>query len=136
MAAERGHRSVPHTADLAVEAWAADREGCIAEAVRGAVAGFAEIPAGLPQVRREYRLTAETGEGLLVAALEEVIFRAETAGELPVEVELGRDGRLRLAMVDAALVAQVGAVPKAVSWHGLELVGDSTGWRCRVTLDV
>lgn len=136
MGAQRGFRSVPHTADLAVEAWAADREGCIAEAVRGAVAGFADIPVGSPSAVREYELGEIAGDGLLVAALEEMIFRAETTGELPIDVELSPAGLLRLAMVDSALAVQVGAVPKAVSWHGLELTGDSTGWRCRVTLDV
>ena len=29
-----GHRAVPHTADLAVEAWADSREECLAEAQR------------------------------------------------------------------------------------------------------
>ena len=32
-----GHRSVPHTADLRIEAWAPTRDGCIRQAVLGAV---------------------------------------------------------------------------------------------------
>ena len=38
MAGQRiGHRSVPHTADLRIEAWAPTRDGCIRQAVLGAV---------------------------------------------------------------------------------------------------
>jgi SHS2 domain-containing protein len=35
-----GHRSVPHTADLRIEAWAPTRDGCIRQAVLGTVASF------------------------------------------------------------------------------------------------
>jgi len=38
-----GHRSVPHTADLRIEAWGPTREDSIAEAVRGLVESFADI---------------------------------------------------------------------------------------------
>jgi hypothetical protein len=38
----RGHRTVAHTADLRVEAWAPSREQCIAEAVLGTVAAFVD----------------------------------------------------------------------------------------------
>ncbi|MEV6211623.1 archease [Kitasatospora sp. NPDC051914] len=135
-----GHRTVPHTGDLAVEAWAPEREECVAEAVRGAVGGFAEIPPGAVRTEREYELADDTDERLLVSALEEVIFRAETAGELPARVSVRRTGagvRMRLAVVDSALVEQVGAVPKAVSLHGLRMTREAAGgWRCHVTLDV
>jgi len=136
-----GHRTVPHTGDMAVEAWAVDREACIAEAVRGAIAGFADVPLGLPRTLRVCELTVGSDEQLLIAALEEVIYRLEVDGELPAEVTVESSGsgsgiRLRLAMVGSASVTQVGAVPKAVAWHGLRLARDSTGWSCRVTLDV
>lgn len=130
---------MPHTGDLAVEAWAPGREECVAEAVRGAVEGFARIPPRLPSVPRAYELRADDDERLLVAALEEMIFRAETAGELPAEVTLlpTADGALlRLAVVDSDLVEQVGAVPKAVALHGLRMTRGPEGWRCHVTLDV
>ncbi len=40
---DRGHRNVPHTADLRIEAWGPTREDCIAEALRGLVESFAEM---------------------------------------------------------------------------------------------
>ncbi len=35
-----GHRTVPHTADLRIEAWAPTRDGCIRQAVLGTVESF------------------------------------------------------------------------------------------------
>lgn len=43
-----GHRTVPHTADLRIEAWAPTAELCIAEAVRAMVWGFADLPMAAP----------------------------------------------------------------------------------------
>ncbi|MEU6969505.1 archease [Kitasatospora aureofaciens] len=37
-----GHRAVPHTADLRLVAWAPTAEGCVREAVRAVVEGFAD----------------------------------------------------------------------------------------------
>jgi SHS2 domain-containing protein len=47
-----GHRTVPHAADLRIEAWAATREECMAEAVRGLVGSFATV-AGRQPCRRD-----------------------------------------------------------------------------------
>ena len=47
--AGRGHRTVPHTADLRIEAWAPTREECLAEAVRGLVDSFAVVAPQPPQ---------------------------------------------------------------------------------------
>jgi SHS2 domain-containing protein len=37
-----GYRLLPHTADVVVQAWAPTRAACLAEAVRGLVAVFAD----------------------------------------------------------------------------------------------
>ncbi|KAA1251370.1 archease [Mycobacterium simiae] len=137
-----GHRSVPHTADLRIEAWAPTREGCIRQAVLGAVESFLDTGSAksteAPQTRRR-RITADTDADLLVAALEEVIYLLDTTGEAPADVRLSAaDGsvEMTLAMVDASTVAQLGAVPKAVSLNDLQLAHGDPGWRCSVTLDV
>ncbi|WP_258528080.1 archease [Streptomyces sp. NBRC 110611] len=135
----RGHRSVPHTADLCIEAWAASREECIAEAVRGVVAGFADIPAEAAGVTRQCEVIADSDARLLAAVIEEVIYRMEAAGEIPADVEVSASAwgvHLRFTMVGSDTAAQVGAVPKAVSLHGLRLVRAAPGWTCHVTLDV
>lgn len=134
-----GHRTVPHTADLRVEAWAPTRELCIAEAVVGAVESFADTAYSGVTSRRVARLHAVRDEDLLVAVLDEVIFRLETAAEIPVAVDVGvadRGVEARFTMAPAAELSQVGAVPKAVSLHELHLAPGPHGWSCSVILDV
>lgn len=135
-----GRRAVPHTADLRVEAWAPTREGCIAQAVLGAVESFLDTSSAHPEHTHRCRLTAHSDEDLLVAVLDEVLFLLDTDGEAPVDVELEpvEEGAVdvRFAMVDVDRLAQVGAVPKAVSLHELSLATGPSGWRCSVTLDV
>lgn len=135
----RGHRSLPHTGDLCVEAWAPTREECIAEAVRAVVGSFADLTAGASGATRECVVSGADDGRLLVAVLDEVIYRMDAASELPVDVAVtpapgGVD--LRFSMVDSSAALQIGAVPKAVALHGLALAPGSHGWVCRVTLDV
>ena len=136
-----GHRGVPHTADLRIEAWAATREECVAEAVRALVGSFAET--GTPGRCRvaEQHVTGETAADLVAAAIEEVIYRLDTRGEIPVAVAARRaaDGGIDLTLHLAALdqVEITGAVPKAASLSGLRCGQDETGrWSCAVTIDV
>lgn len=133
-----GHRSVPHTADLRIEAWAPTRDGCIRQAVLGTV----ELPRPGIRARSPYqlrRLTADRDDDLLVAVLEEVIYLLDTVGETPVDLRLRDvDGGVDVtfATTDASTLVQVGAVPKAVSLNELRFSQGRHGWRCAVTLDV
>jgi protein archease len=134
-----GHRGVPHTADLRIEAWAPSRDGCIRQAVLGTVDSFLDISSAGPHRSLSRRLTAGSDDDLLVAVLEEVIFLLDTVGEAPVDLDLQGGGgvaEVNFAMVDARTLPQVGAVPKAVSLNDLRLSHDDNGWRCLVTLDV
>lgn len=135
-----GHRSVPHTADVRVEAWAPTRELCIAEAVTAVVETFLEItPSTRATGSHLCRLVANSDEDLLVAVLDEVVFLLDTAGEVPVDVEvqpLEHAVDVRFATADAGLLPQVGAVPKAVSLNEVALARSAAGWRCSATLDV
>jgi protein archease len=134
-----GHRTVPHTADLRVEAWAPSREGCIVQAVLGTVEAFLDTSSAHPKRTRRCHLTAPRDEDLLVAVLDEVIYLLDTAGEAPIDLELQpTEGgvEVRFTMLDATTLPQVGAVPKAVSLHDLHLAPWPRGWCCSVTLDV
>ena len=134
-----GHRSVPHTADLRIEAWAPTRGGCIREAVLGTVESFLDITSAQPKRTRRCRLAQERDDDLLVAVLEEVIYLLDTEGEAPVDLDLhDLDGgvEVEFAMVDARALVQVGAVPKAVALNDIRLSEAPEGWRCLVTLDV
>ncbi|MCX4458915.1 archease [Streptomyces sp. NBC_01340] len=110
----------------------------MAEAVRGMVGSFADLPPGASGVTRECAVSAVDAGRLLAAVLEEVIHRMDAASELPVGVAVTRGPGgvgLRFTMADSSAATQIGAVPKAVSLHGLALAPGAHGWACRVTLD-
>lgn len=136
----RGHRSLPHTADVILEAWGRDRTECLEEIVSALVEQYADRSGASPSGTRRFEVSGTTPEGMLVALLEEVIYLTDTQGLVPVgvSVESGDErttaGTFRVASVSE--VEQVGSVPKAVAWRELELVSGPRGWSCRVTVDV
>ncbi|GAA2864389.1 archease [Nonomuraea rubra] len=144
----RGHRAVPHTADIALEAWAGGREACLAEAARALVESFADLDtAPAPDGEVNFPTTGdpdgkdagggmESGAGLLIALLEEVIYQVEVHGRVVVDVRPGKEGGLRLATVPAEAVEQVGAMPKAVTTHGVRFEREDGEWRARAVVDV
>ncbi|MFC3575846.1 archease [Streptomyces yaanensis] len=134
-----GHRSVPHTADLRVEAWAATREECLAQAVRGVCESFLDLTGAVGVRTRDVVVRADTDADLLVALLEEVVYWLDTEGEVPVDVELvpfAGGLRAALGVADADSLPVTGAVPKAVTLHELDFTQGAQGWTCSVTLDV
>ena len=136
-----GHRSVPHTADLRIQAWGPTREDCIAEAVCGLVESFADISGATYRRATEHHLDAGSDADLLAAAVEEVIYRLDTDGTIPAAVEASQaaDGGidLTLQVVDAGAAEIIGAAPKAASLSGLTCALDASGqWLCAVTIDV
>ncbi|MFI9322545.1 archease [Kitasatospora aureofaciens] len=101
------------------------------EAVHAVVEGFADTSGARPAGERTCAVMADGDENLLVSVLEKVIYRMDVDGEIPpaTEVDMIRDsgdGRVvsvRFTMADADTAEQIGAVPKAVSLHGLDLTG-------------
>lgn len=113
-----GHRTVPHTADIRVEAWAESRERCIAETVLGAVDSFLDTSAAQPTGMHMFQLATGSDDDLLAGVLDEVIYLLETTGEVPVDVELeplDNTIDIRFATISTERLPQVGAVPKGVS---------------------
>jgi SHS2 domain-containing protein len=134
-----GYRSLPHTADIRIEAWAPTREQCLAEAVRALVAGFADTAASTPTSTAQVLLDPGTDEDLLLDLLNEVIYRLETDGALPLSAEvkaLPGGLRVRFEMTDVDRTEPIGAAPKAVSLHDLALGYDGAQWSCTATVDV
>jgi len=109
------------------------------------VAGRA--PSG--QARRH--LTARLDEDLLVAVIDEVIYRLDADGQIPASVDVRRapDGGVIVvfALVPVAEAEITGAAPKAASLkaaslkaaslNDLRCAPDAAGrWSCAVTVDV
>ncbi|MGW4741097.1 archease [Nocardia xishanensis] len=134
-----GHRFVPHTADLRIEAWAATRERCLAEAVAAMIDSLLDHPLPPPEFSVEWDLSGDRGEDQLVELLEEVIYRMEVSGCVPVATDITATSsgtHVRFDMAEIQDAEPCGAVPKAVSLHRIRLAPDSSGWRCAVTIDV
>jgi SHS2 domain-containing protein len=84
------------------------------------------------------RLPEASDDDLLASLLDEIIFRLEVYGQVPVDVEADEaDGGLdvRLAVTGIADVEITGAVPTAVVWNRLRIGPDPFGWSCAVTVD-
>lgn len=130
-----GHRLVPHTADVIVEAWGPTRATCLAEAV----AALGEVLAEeVTAVARRLDLdVAGAEEDLLALVLEEAIYVLDTEDLVVVGADLvdtpaGVAGEL--GVVPLSAVAVTGAAPKAVAATELERDGDL--WRARAIVDV
>jgi len=139
--AGQGHRAVPHAADVRIEAWAPTREECLAEAARGLAGSFAVVAAARPRRTAERHFIAGSDADLLVAIIEEVIYRLDTDGEIPVTVDVrsAPDGGVVLSMqlADIGEAKISGAAPKAVSLHDLRCAPGPAGrWSCGITIDV
>jgi SHS2 domain-containing protein len=119
-----------------IESWGPDRDSCLAEAVLGladsvvdrAAAGPDRVPVTVP-------LAADSDADLLVAALDEVIYRLDTRDQIPVAAGYA-DGVLTLEMADVHALPVVGPAPKAVTLHELEFGPAGDRWTCSVTIDI
>lgn len=135
-----GHRVLPHTADVALMAWAPSRAECIAEAVRALVASVVDVTRAAPGDGVAFPIESESDDDLLVAVLDEAIYQMEVHDRVPVDVEVaehtGGGAVVHFATVSTGDVELIGAVPKAVSWHDLRFGYSGGTWRCHVTIDV
>jgi SHS2 domain-containing protein len=134
-----GFRLLPHTADVIVEAWAPDREGCLREAVHGLVAVFADVGRVTPTGRLPVTLPADGDGEPLMSLLEEVLYLLDIEDVVPVDAEVdATQGALHVVFLVAPVeaVEQQGALPKAIAHHGLSFGQESGRWRCRVMVDV
>ncbi|WAL63152.1 archease [Amycolatopsis cynarae] len=135
-----GHRALPRTAGLRIEAWGPTREDCLAEAALALVESFAVVTGRAPTRTISADLLVGTGEEALIALLDEIIYRLDTEDVLPVGVRVlwsDTGVEARLAVVDRREAEITGPAPKAVAWHGLRFAEDEAGiWRCLATIDL
>ncbi len=138
-------RTIEHTADVGFEIIAES----LAEVFAGAAAGLIRVmfEGDLPdrgEKRRRLELSGPDLETLLVRWLDELAYRVQTRGEVPVRTQVGvepsEEGyrlEAELALVPFAHLADrfAGEV-KAATYHGLRIEQEDGHWRARVILDV
>lgn len=146
------YRPVDHTADIAIEVEAADRETLFVEALRGMTDVITDV--GYVRPCREARLeaTAAALDLLLVEWLSEVLYLFESEGVLlsGAEAEIREESRqetreeaggFRIAAIARGERYDAERHPlrtqiKGVTYHGLELGRRGGAWRARVIFDI
>lgn len=135
-----GHRLVPHTADVIVEAWGPSKVSCVTEALSALVEEFAEVPEPVTASVLPLAAEPDSAEGALIALFEEVLYALDVFSVVPVRFHLfeteegGLAGDMEVVSLDHVEV--VGPEPKGVSYHGVALAPDAQGWWCHVLIDV
>lgn len=137
---ERAHRTVPHTADLIIEAWAPGRAACLEETAEGLVEAFCDTGQVSATRSVPVAVDADNDVDLLVQFLEEIVYLVEVLGIVPVSasVEDTEDGGLA-GFFEVAPVSEVeatGAVPKGVSHSDLQFSCEGGQWFCHAVVDV
>lgn len=132
-----GHRSIDHTADLALEIWADDLPALLVEAARALIEILTD-GAKLEAIdERTIELDAIDDEDRLVRWLNEVLWLALGQQFLVVDADLeitpaGLRGRVRGSLDARAIVTEV----KSATYHDLALTRTPTGLRAQVVIDV
>ena len=140
--APRGHRSLPHTADVIIEAWGPDLAACAEEAVTALIETYANPRDTAVSAERAVHVPPGPADDMLLDLLDELVLAIDVAEGIPVgaRVQADRDGdaglRARLALADPGNVEPTGAVPKAISRSGLEVTRGPDAVRCRFLVDV
>jgi SHS2 domain-containing protein len=136
-----GVQAKEHTADSRIEVEAASLGECLARAAAGMFSQVWALPKGpLPERKTAIELSAESPDDLLVAWLQELLYRSEVEGVFFYRFDVeASDGRLRATATGVPLtdeVEEVGPLVKAVTRHGLH-VGEAGGrWRAKVVFDI
>ena len=134
-----------HTADAGIEVRAASLDALFADAAAG-MCGAITDPAGVvARQQAVVEVNAPDLEMLLVEWLQELLFRFETTGALPLRAEVAVSeepaGMWRVRAIVQGEVFDPARHPlalaiKAVTYHGLRVEQDAEGWRATVIFDV
>ena len=130
-----------HTADLGLRVRAGTLEELLREAARGLLAMLIANPAAVRAVQvKTFELRSEEPGFLLFNWLNELLYAFETEKLLLVEFDLRLEaGELRATCrgepMDAAR-HQMEHEVKAITYHGLRVEQNATGWEAELIVDI
>jgi SHS2 domain-containing protein len=137
---EAGYENLPHTADVAIRAWAPDLRGLIEQAARGMIEMMYEP---LPEPGQFIQIIGEGdgAEDLLIDCLREILLLPELSGLIPVSVAVQNLGERRAVCLVGVVAqphegVQIQQQIKAVTYHGLEIARTARGLQVEVVFDV
>ena len=135
----RGHRHLDHTADLALEIWAATESDLLAEAARALVQVMTGGARLSPRTTVSLTLDALDREDRLVHWLNEIVVLALDDGFLAIDAEItlqAEKGLRALVRGQPDAFDLVQTELKGVTYHDLVLESDDRGWRAKIVVDV
>jgi SHS2 domain-containing protein len=136
---ESGHRTLPHTAEVVIEAWAPTRDRCFTGAVHALVETFADTSAATTTRPLSLRLPPAEDDELLAVLLEEVLHLVEVMGVVPAQVSVHalEDGGLAGFLDVAPLpdMPRLGPVPRGVARSGVTIALRDGLWTCQAVVD-
>jgi SHS2 domain-containing protein len=137
---DRGHRVLPHTADVILEAWAPDFSSCCEQAAIALLALCIDGSRAAVVDHYRFDLRPATRESMILDLLDEIIFVLDTVQAVPVGVRARprADGEIEvtLTLAERESVEAIGSAPKAISRSGVR-VDDKPGLvRCAFLVDV
>jgi len=133
-----GYRSLPHTADLRIHAWAPSQPQCLRTAVLGVRDSIADVTHA-PVVRTVDRMLHATDNAdALARALDELIYILDVAGLLPLDLTVTAvpEGYWLRMPMGALADVELWVTPKAVALQDLHFAYDGAKWNAAVTIDV
>ncbi len=140
MKSDHGHEAIPHTADVIIEAWAADFEACCREAMIGLIQSCVDGTGASVCATYRFTVPSNSPDAMLLDVLDEVIFVLDTESAVPVDADVaaGPGGGLEveLTMAERHTVTPTGSAPKAISRSGLTVLREDGRFVCSFLVDV
>jgi SHS2 domain-containing protein len=138
------YRFLEHTADLAVEIEAPTREGVFQEALVAFTACLTEPEGVAEELSRRFRLAGQEADLLLVDWLGELLYAYEVKGLLFRRGSVNFKEKGQTLSLEAEAWGEsydpdrhpIKVLIKGVTYHGLRLCREGTGWRARVIFDI
>lgn len=131
------YRILSHTADIGIEATAADVPSLFSEAVRAMAAVLLDDDPRPSAARAPVAAEADDLSALLAAVLEEALWMFESRGMLPVDADLEVSETTAAGTLGVVRPAAIGGPAiKAVTYHQLAVERTGDGWRAQVYFDV
>jgi SHS2 domain-containing protein len=135
------YRVLPHTADAKIEGRAADVDTLFAEMARGLYSMVVVDPARLrSRNRKRVEIPASRLDDLLLDWLSELLFLFETERWLGCDFEIRVDHHGLRGSVGGESYDpkrhRLDHEVKAITYHGLEVTPDDSGWRADVIVDI
>ena len=131
-----GFQEIEHTADWEIKVWAPDLTSLLTSAAQGMYQLSNTVLAEGPQVVRDFEISFDDQETLLVDFLSELLFLGEQQGvafdDYLFEV---RDKLIRVQVLGAPIDHQAKEI-KAVTYHGMKILEKEGSLEVNIVFDV